>query len=113
VRGFLRSGNTALLDAAMEMMLPPLSLLIGTVCVCLAVGGLLRWGPGLALGLVLVALLALHGVIGAALAKLSARAYLSLLRAPLFVAWKCWVYVVALFGRGGGPWIRTQRAGPK
>jgi 1,2-diacylglycerol 3-beta-glucosyltransferase len=113
VRGFLRSGNAARLDAAMEIVLPPLSLLIGAVCVCLAVGGLLRWGPGLALGLVLVALLALHGLIGAALAKLSAREYLSLLRAPLFVVWKCWVYLAALFGRGGDSWIRTQRAGPK
>ncbi|HLJ81730.1 MAG TPA: glycosyltransferase family 2 protein, partial [Ktedonobacterales bacterium] len=87
VRGFLRSGNTARLDAAMEILLPPLSLLIGAVCMCLVVGGLLRWGPGLALGLALVALLALHGIIGAALADLSARAYLSLLRAPFFIAW--------------------------
>lgn len=113
VRGFLRAGDTNRLDAAMEIMLPPLSLLIGAVCVCLALGGLLRWGPGVGLALVLLALLALHGVIGAALAKLSTRAYLSLLRAPLFVAWKCWVYLAALFGRGGDSWIRTQRAGPK
>lgn len=113
VRGFLRAGNVARLDAAMEILLPPLSLLIGVVCACVVVGGLLRWGPGLALGLALLALLALHGIIGAALAKLSARAYLSLLRAPLFIAWKCWVYLAALVGRGGGSWIRTQRAGPK
>ncbi|HLZ23842.1 MAG TPA: glycosyltransferase family 2 protein [Ktedonobacterales bacterium] len=113
VRGFLRSGNAARLDAAMEILLPPLSLLIGAVCVCLAVGGLLRWWPGLALGVVLAALLALHGIIGAALAKLSVRAYLSLLRAPFFIAWKCWVYLAALFGRGGNPWVRTQRADPK
>ena len=111
VRGFLRHGDAARLDAAMEILLPPLSLLIGVVCACLGLAALLRWGPALALALALVALLALHGLIGAALANLTARAYLSLLRAPLFVAWKCWVYLSALFGRSGGSWVRTQRTG--
>ncbi|MGH2514896.1 MAG: glycosyltransferase family 2 protein [Ktedonobacterales bacterium] len=113
VRGFLRTGDAARLDAAMEILLPPLSLMIGAVSLCLVAAGVLRWGPGLALGLALVALLALHGIIGAALAHLSARAYLSLLRAPFFVVWKCWVYLAALFGRASGTWIRTQRAGSK
>lgn len=113
VRGFLRHGDAARLDAAMEIMLPPLSLLIGAVCACLALAGALRWWPALALALALVMLLGLHGLIGAALAKLSWRAYLSLLRAPLFVAWKCGVYLAALFGRDDDSWIRTQRAGTK
>lgn len=113
VRGFLRHGDAARLDAAMEILLPPLSLLIGAVCACLALAALLRWGPALALALALVTLLGLHGLIGAALARLSPRAYLALLRAPLFIAWKCGVYLVALFGRDDDSWIRTERAGTK
>jgi hypothetical protein len=50
-------------------------------------------------------------VVGATLARLSPRAYLSLLRAPLYIAWKCWVYAVALVGRGTNGWVRTQRIG--
>jgi len=29
--------------------------------------------------------------------------------APLFIAWKCWVYAAALLGRRSGPWVRTAR----
>ena len=53
-----------------------------------------------------------HLVAGMLLARLSMRAYLSLLVAPVYIVWKCWVYFVALLGRGGGGWIRTGRGQP-
>lgn len=113
LRRFARSRDLAALDAAIEIALPPLSLLMGAALGCLAAAALLRWELGLLGAVTLVALLLLHVWIGAALAELSGRAYLSLLRAPLYIAWKCWVYLAALAGRGGGPWVRTERAGTK
>ena len=113
LRSFVRERNLAALDAAMEIALPPLSLVLGGALGCLAVALTLRWAPGLVLAVALLALLALHVVIGAALAELSRRAYLSLLCAPLYIAWKCWVYLAAFAGRGGGPWVRTERGGTK
>lgn len=109
VRGFLRTGDLARLDVAMEIVLPPLSLVVAAVAGCTALAALLRWAPGLWLALGLCVALSLHVLIGAALARLSARAYLALLRAPLFIAWKCWVYGAALLGRRSGPWVRTER----
>lgn len=113
ITGFLRTGQSARLDVAMEIALPPLSLVVGAVLGCVVAAALLRWEPGLWFALGLCVALVLHVVVGAALARLSARAYLSLLRAPLYIAWKCWVYIAALMGRGRGPWVRTQRVGAK
>ncbi len=109
VRGFLRTGDIARLDTAMELLLPPLSLMVGAVTLTLALAMSLRWAPGIWLALALTLALALHVFIGASLARLSLRAYLALLRAPLYIAWKCWVYLAALATRGDGPWVRTER----
>lgn len=113
IRGFLRTGDSARLDVAMELALPPLSMMVGAVGCCCALAVALRWGPALWLALALLVALGLHVAAGAALARLSPRAYLSLLRAPVYVVWKCWVYVAALLGRGSAPWIRTQRVDAK
>src|SRR5262249_46463240 len=101
------------LDVAMELALPPLSMMVGAVGCCCALAGALRWGPTLWLALALLVALALHVAAGAVLARLSPRAYFSLLRAPVYVVWKCWVYVAALLGRGSAAWIRTQRVDAK
>jgi cellulose synthase/poly-beta-1,6-N-acetylglucosamine synthase-like glycosyltransferase len=112
-RDFLRTGDSARLDVAMELALPPLSMMVGAVGCCCALAVALRWGPALWLALALLVALVLHVAAGALLARLSPRAYLSLLRAPVYVVWKCWVYVAALLGRGSAPWIRTQRVDAK
>lgn len=113
LRSFVRERNMAALDAALEIALPPLSLVLGATLGCLVVAAALHWAPGLGLALALLGLLGLHVVIGATLADLSRRAYLSLLCAPLYIGWKCWVYIAAFAGRGSGPWVRTERAGTK
>jgi cellulose synthase/poly-beta-1,6-N-acetylglucosamine synthase-like glycosyltransferase len=109
--GFLRGRDLARLDALMEIVTPPLSMLVGLTLVSALCAGLLRSPVALALSGVMVLALGLHVVVGATLARLSPRAYLSLLRAPLYIAWKCWVYTVALVGRGTNGWVRTQRIG--
>jgi cellulose synthase/poly-beta-1,6-N-acetylglucosamine synthase-like glycosyltransferase len=111
--GFVRTGDLARLDAALELALPPLSMVVGAVACCCAFAAVLRWWPGLVLALALALALGVHVLVGAALARLSAREYLSLLRAPVYIVWKCWVYALVLLRRGSGSWIRTQRAGAK
>lgn len=109
LRGFLRDGDLARIDAALEVMLPPLSLMLGAVLLALLAAIALRSTSGGVLGILLLLLLSIHIVTGAALARLTPRAYLSLLRAPLYVVWKCWVYLVALVERTSKPWVRTER----
>lgn len=113
LRGFMRDGDLARLDVAMEIILPPLSLVAGLTSLYVVLAAVLAWWPGIMLASALSVALGIHIVIGAGLARLSRRAYFSLLRAPLFIAWKCWIYLAALGGavlrRGGKAWVRTER----
>jgi len=43
------------------------------------------------------------------IAHLPLRAWLTLPAAPLYIAWKCWIYAASLFGRRASAWVRTQR----
>ncbi|MGZ3672677.1 MAG: glycosyltransferase family 2 protein [Ktedonobacterales bacterium] len=114
LHGFMRDRDLARLDVAMEIILPPRSLVAGLTLIYVVFATLLAWWPAVIVASVLSLALGLHIVIGAALARLSRRAYFSLLRAPLFIAWKCWIYLAALGGailrRGTKSWVRTERA---
>jgi 1,2-diacylglycerol 3-beta-glucosyltransferase len=101
--------NSSLLDAALEILTPPLSALAGLV-VLSAIGALLLASPlDLDLAVFLVAGLCAHVLVGLRLARLSRAAYRSLLFAPVFILWKFWVYLVALLPSGERRWVRTPR----
>ena len=100
------------LDAAVEQLIPPLSLPVVAGCLCLAAGVLLGQ-PWLAVA----AALGLAGQVGHLLAGLAlvgapARTYLALAYAPAYVLWKAWIYVRALAAGGTAPWVRTARTAP-
>jgi hypothetical protein len=105
----LRTRNGSLLDAALEIMTPPLSALAGLVLVCAVGAGLLSSHLGLALAVFLLAGLSLHVLVGLRLARLSRSAYRSLLFVPVFILWKFWVYLVALIAPVNRRWVRTSR----
>lgn len=105
----LRTGNTALFDAAMEILLPPLSVIAGLVVGCCAVAFLLSSSLGIKLGLGLLAALLFYVLVGLRLARLPFAAYRSLLFAPAYILWKLWVYIVALIPASHRPWVRTER----
>ncbi len=107
--GALRTGNTALFDAAMEILTPPLSVLTGLIIGCCVVGFLLPSYMGSRLGLVLLVELLLYVLIGLRAARLPFSAYRSLLFAPAYIVWKLWVYAVALVSAGDRRWVRTSR----
>lgn len=110
LRGALRHGDLARLDAIVEVCLPPISLLAGLLALLAACALALGWLPGVWGALALLALFALHVAAGLALARLSPRAYLSLLYAPWYILWKIGVYAGAAVRRGEARWVRTDRA---
>ena len=98
-------------DALIEQLIPPLSVPIAAagalLCASLAVGGWTWLVPGLTL-----AALALHLLSGLALSGASWVAYRGLALAPLYVAWKAWLYaqaVAAVLTNQGVAWVRTAR----
>jgi 1,2-diacylglycerol 3-beta-glucosyltransferase len=105
----LRTGNTALFDAAMEILTPPLSALVGLIVLCTASAVLLPSYLGMLLALALLATLATYVLIGLRLAHLPLAAYRSLLFAPAYIVWKLWLYLTALVSPGERRWIRTSR----
>jgi cellulose synthase/poly-beta-1,6-N-acetylglucosamine synthase-like glycosyltransferase len=109
LRGARRERDLAQLDAIAEVCLPPLSVLAGALALVSALALALRWTPGLVIAAVLVGVLALHGVAGMALARLTPRAYLSLAYAPIYVLWKIGVYLRAAAQKGATVWVRTPR----
>lgn len=98
------------LDAAIEQLIPPLSVGLG-VSAATAVGAAAAGAPlaamlaGFASGG-----LALHVLAGLVAVRAPARTYLALLRAPAYVVWKLAVYLRALASPAGAPWVRTARS---
>ena len=105
----LRSGNAVQVDAAVEQVIPPLSVPVVLAGAALGAGLLLR--SRLAVGLAGFSLAGQLGYVLAGLALVGApwRVYLALSYAPAYVAWKVWLYGRALVTRGAGRWIRTAR----
>ena len=98
-----------LLDAAMEHIIPPFSILAGLSVVyfalALAIGDikavLLAVGILLAQVLYLFASLMLTGA--------SHKTYLALIYTPAFMVWKIWLYIRILLGFEQQGWVRTAR----
>ena len=109
--GFLRTGDLARLDVAVESLTPPLSLLAAGVVFALVGAAILRWELGLWVALGLLAALVLHVAVGIALGRLPFRVVLSLLAAPFYIVWKSVLFLGALVARGAGGWVRTPRNG--
>jgi GT2 family glycosyltransferase len=114
-----RERNAAKIDGALDLLMPPLSILAGLT---LAVGGVMAlvfWrlpSPATLSGLV-VALLSLAGLVayvfgGLVLVKAPPVVYLRLLCAPFYITWKLWVYVKMFWSsrtRKKQEWVRTER----
>jgi cellulose synthase/poly-beta-1,6-N-acetylglucosamine synthase-like glycosyltransferase len=106
---FLRTGDLARLDVAVESLTPPLSLLAAGVVFALVGAAVLQWELGLWVALGLLAALLLHVAVGIILGRLPFRVVASLLAAPFYIVWKSLLFLGALVKRGAGGWIRTPR----
>ena len=108
----LRLRDFVRLEAVAELLVPPLSLLMG-LCLLTLIVSLLVWSlQGLLISLLLVGGLLCY--IGTAfyLLRPPYRVYRAFFHAPGFMAWKLWVYfVVRRSKKHTGEWIRTSRTG--
>jgi hypothetical protein len=112
-RDALRTRNAMLFDAAVEQLIPPLS-------VAAAVGAATTIGAYVAGASAVAAIAAFgtaatvaHVLAGLVAVGAPARTYLALLGAPPYMAWKIGLYGRALLHKERLDWIRTRRASTK
>jgi hypothetical protein len=106
-----KSRDFVRMDAALEHVAPPLSVLVYTCAFFPVASAVLRWPLGMFIGLGLCAGLGCY--VGSAfyLLRPPAAAYRAILYAPAFMAWKVWVYVILRRNKKHGhEWVRTSRA---
>ncbi len=104
-----RQRNFMLFDAAVEQIIPPLSIVAVTNVVCLGAALLLQSIPGILLGGSALLGQFVYILAGLILGRAPRKVYQALLYAPAFIAWKIWLYVRILIGRDRKGWIRTAR----
>ena len=111
IAGAFRSRDRSKLTAGLDLLVPPLSViaLIGTAFLCLSFHPVCCHGRPCAIAILLG--LTAYVVGGLASARAPRRLWLSLGFAPLYAAWKGWLYAQALIARGTPSWTRAGRAG--
>lgn len=110
VRAGLRRRSIAPLDAAAELLVPPLSMLLAALLVVLIGAAVIGTTGERVFGAALLAGFALY--VGSAFVMLRPgwATYRALLYAPGYMAWKLWVQLVLSHGkRHTAEWVRTIR----
>jgi hypothetical protein len=104
-------------DRAMDLIIPPLGLLVALIGFFAIINGLAFWVLGgdwlmwsAALWLIPIVGIVFFVILGLLIAKVPPRAYVALVYAPFYVLWKLWIYFT-LFTRRRLPkeWVRTER----
>jgi len=116
VRAVAVKRDPQLLDAALDLATPPLSLLsmaLVTGATATAVAIFLHLAPGWAIASWLVGLACVGAfvLIGLRAAQAPASTWLALARAPIFVGWKAMTYIKLAAGYDVNLWERTDRLG--
>ena len=113
----IRKADWRAFDRAMDLIIPPLALLIIALSGLLGLNALLWWWLGeTGLGTTLlgwVGLLIAMGLFvfgGLVVAHAPRQAYLALLFAPLYIVWKLGLYARMAVNRTPREWVRTPRA---
>jgi cellulose synthase/poly-beta-1,6-N-acetylglucosamine synthase-like glycosyltransferase len=109
LRAALAKRSFLLFDAAIEQLIPPFSLVAAASAACLVAAIILRDMPAVWVGLALVLGQILYTLAGLWLTRVPWRVYQALLYAPLFIAWKVWIYLRVSLGLDQKGWIRTAR----
>lgn len=112
LRAAARHRSAAPLEALLELLTPPLSLLVGLSTIALIAALALGWPLALILALIIWACVGLY--IGSALwlERPPLPFYRALLYAPMYLCWKLWVKIVVVrLPHRSREWIRTSRVG--
>jgi 1,2-diacylglycerol 3-beta-glucosyltransferase len=96
-------------DAALEQLVPPLSVAIGVSAACAVVATVVGAPLALALAGFATAGLVVHVLAGLVAVRAPARTYVALLQAPSYILWKLALYAKAVVAPANSPWVRTQR----
>jgi 1,2-diacylglycerol 3-beta-glucosyltransferase len=105
----LRRRSFLLLDAAIEQLIPPFSVVAGLSLVTLLAALLLRSPRAIGLAVANIIGQIIYIFAGLALARAPRTVYQALLFTPAFILWKLWLYVRLLLGIKPGGWVRTAR----
>ena len=105
----LRSRSWLRLDAAVEQLIPPLSVPFALAAGCLALSALVATPSGMVLAGVAFSGQVVYLLAALALVRAPWSAYISLGAAPIYIAWKFSMYARALIGHSGTTWVRTAR----
>ena len=109
----LRKISPLRLDAAVEQLIPPLSVPFGLGALCLLCGAVLGATELMALsGLSLIGQIA-YLMAGLVLVRAPWRTYVALGAAPIYIAWKLGLYSRALVTSRDTSWVRTARPAPE
>ena len=109
IREGLRQRNFLLLDAAIEQLIPPFSVVAGLSIIALLSALLLRSPRAIAQAVAIIIGQMIYILAGLFLARAPRTVYQALLFAPAFMLWKIWLYVRMLLGIKPGGWVRTAR----
>jgi cellulose synthase/poly-beta-1,6-N-acetylglucosamine synthase-like glycosyltransferase len=98
-----------LIDAAVEQIMPPLSVAVSGAVACAMLGAVIG-SPAIVATASFAALgFATHFVLGLVAVRAPVRVYRALLGAPAYVVWKLALYVRAAAAPSSQPWVRTGR----
>jgi hypothetical protein len=106
----LRRRNIAMIDGAVEQLLPPLSVLIAALAAALGVAVAIDAALPLLVALASLAAIGIYIGAGAWLVARSPRSLaLAASVAPMYMIWKLWTYARSLAVRSDAAWVRTSR----
>jgi 1,2-diacylglycerol 3-beta-glucosyltransferase len=107
----LRDRSWPKLAAGIDLLIPPLSVIavVGAAFFCLSLHPVCCDGRPCAIAIAIG--LTAYVIGGLASARAPLRLWLSLAFAPLYAAWKGWLYAQALIARGTPSWTRAGRVG--
>lgn len=105
----IRQRDPVRLDAVAEQLVPPLSVLTAITTLFFLVTTVARIpGPRRLARAVLLGQIG-YVLTGLGVARARPRIYLALLRAPFYIVWKVWIYIMAAARLGDQRWVRTAR----
>lgn len=105
----LRRRSFLLIDAAIEQLIPPFSVVTGMSVLVALIAIVLREPAALALTGFIIGGQVVYVLSGLLLVRAPWSIYRSLLFTPFFLGWKLWLYIRLLLGVKPRDWIRTAR----
>lgn len=109
LRAGLLHADKVKVDAAVEQLIPPLSVVVVAGIAVLLVASAIGSRVAMTLAISGVVLVAVHVIAGLAAVRAPVRTYLALVAAPAYALWKVGIWARALASGGRLEWVRTSR----